>query len=292
MSQAQSSELKRLAKTIPIGGVKIALKDVAAIFERLSLQVQEQAEIDTSQLVKVATQSQEDFENEIKGLRREVYKVTAFITGRDGSSLTAESSAVFADTANLPDKIASILVSNTPAFQRRLGTQPANSFALNFDFNIPPLFEFSTALSAPTSNNTNLQVQGNRASWVAGVQAAVQSITSERRTQRTWLHRAFIYDAGLMLIGVPVALYTCWKLSPLIDKHVAPMGAFATAFVYLYASVLIIWVYRGFFGYAKWAFPYVELTDNADRSGKHRATLGAVVLALAANVVWEVLKLI
>jgi hypothetical protein len=180
-------------------------------------------------------------------------------------------------------------MSNVVAYNAFAGIEPGARFNLNFDFTKPPLFEVHTPLSAPTANMTNLHVQGNRSAWIAGVQAAVEDVLKERKTQRQWLHRAFMYDLGLFLLGFPFAFYFCWKISGFIDRFFGPMGGFMHGAAYFYSAILILVLYRGLFGYAKWAFPVAELTDNKDVAIRHRVVLGSIVVSLIGRVVWEVL---
>jgi len=276
-----------LSKHVPYVAVKLSLRDIGSIHDRLISQIKEQCEIEIAALKKPADKSDQEWTDWVASAREKAFKITTTITGRDGSAFIGDTSAVFAATT-LPDKISSIFLSNVAAYQGFSGVEPKNRFTLNFDFTKPPLFDVGSALSAPTANMTNLQVQGNRSAWIAGVQAAVEDVLKERKTQRKWLHRAFMYDLGLMVFGFPFAFYFCWKFSHFIDQHFSSMGGFIVGAVYLYVALLVINFYRGLFGYAKWAFPVAELTDNKDVAILHRAILSSIVISLAGRVIWEI----
>lgn len=67
---AQAVPPVRLTKFVPIVGIRLALKDIATIYDRLMLQVQEQAEIDIAQLVKPGDKPQSEWDEiyEIKSI--------------------------------------------------------------------------------------------------------------------------------------------------------------------------------------------------------------------------------
>jgi hypothetical protein len=52
----------------------------------------------------------------------------------------------------------------------------------------------------------------------------------------------------------------------------------------MYVFVVAVWGYRALFGYTKWAFPTVELSDNRDLSMQHRAIWSVIILGLVVNV--------
>lgn len=185
---------------------------------------------------------------------------------------------------NKPDKIASIYLTNITAYQRFAGTRPVNSFELNLDFSKPPFLDGNNPVSAPTPNFSNLTVQGDRDSWVAAISDAVLGIADKRRTSRGWLHRAFAYDVGLWCLAFPFAFYLCWCASPFIAARFQPLHTFVAAAAYMYVFVVAVWGYRALFGYTKWAFPTVELSDNRDLSMQHRAIWSVIILGLVVNV--------
>src|SRR5262249_58955758 len=99
------------------------------------------------------------------------------------------------------------------------GRKPGNSFSLTLDFSKPPLLDVNNAVSSPTPNRSQLFIEGNNDAWVATIADHVMSVISSRQNKRGWLHKAFIYDVGLYLIGFPMALYACWKSSDFVNNH-------------------------------------------------------------------------
>ena len=170
------------------------------------------------------------------------------------------------------------------------GRWPLNAFELQLDFSKPPLLDSSNLVSSPTQNLSTLTIDGDRDSWVASISDAVMGIIDNRRNKRTFLHRAFVYDFGLLLLGFPAGVYACWRLSGLIENHLGSINTFLSAAAYLYVVVAIAWAYRIFFGYTKWAFPTVELTESKDAAKKHRAFWYLLAAGILAQFLWEAIR--
>lgn len=144
-------------------------------------------------------------------------------------------------------------------------------------------------VSNPTANNSRFVVEGDRDAWTASISEAVMGILDKRRNGRGLLHSAFVYDFGLMLLGLPLGLYICWRLSGPIGKYLGSANSFLATVAYLYLMMLGLWLYRLMFGYTKWAFPPVEL-DMENQSSRHRAVWYAIMLGTLSGVIVELWK--
>jgi hypothetical protein len=91
-----------------------------------------------------------------------------------------------------------------------------------------------------------------------------------------------------MALCIPLGLYTCWKLSNVVAQYFGGVHSFLSAAAYVYIFLISMWAYRALFGYAKWAFPTVELTDNPDSSRTHRGVFAAILVSIAAIAIWEI----
>jgi hypothetical protein len=274
-------------KVIPIKAIKLSLDDIRTIDQRLMIQIGEQAEFEISRLIRPPNQSEADFNAYKQNAREQAFKITFTVLGRNGQSLFGDDIAVF-NSPLRPENIANIYMTNVTAYQAFSGNKPLNAFELTLDFAKPPLLDANNPVSAPTPNFSSLTVQGDRESWIASVCDAVLGVTQARKTKRTWMHQGFVYDAGLFMFALPFALYVCWKVSPFVSAQLAPAHSFLAAVAYVYVTLTTLFAYRILFGYTKWAFPTVELTDNGDMATKHRAILGTIILALVVNIVWEI----
>jgi hypothetical protein len=276
-------------KRITLRTLTISLDDVRRIFERLLKQVEEEAERQTKELVRPPGQTPEEFTNQIAAARKKAFRITITITGSQGDDLFGDSLALF-DSPNLPDEIRTIYMTNEVAYKSQTGSSPTHGFSLTLDFAKPPLIDNNNPLSNPTANGINLAIEGQRDSWVSAVTDAVMGILNNRKNGRSFIHSAFVYDVGLMSVGLPLGLYLCWRISGFIDSNLARHSHFLSAVAYLYIVLIGIWAYRIMFGYSKWAFPTLELKENEGQSTKHRYIWGAILLCILGNAAYELSK--
>jgi hypothetical protein len=273
---------------IRIRSIKLALADVSNIYERLARLLSEQAEIEISRTRKFADQTDEQFDAWKKNVRKEAFKITVTVFGREGESLFGDDVKVF-QSPILPNKIQSIYATNITAYRGVARSAPVNSFELTLDFSKPPLLDANNLASSPTPNFSQLIVQGDRDGWVASVTEAVIGVTRANKTPRGWIHKAFVYDLGLFAIGMPAAIFVCWRFSDFINFYVGAAHAVVSGAAYIYIVLSVLMVYRALFGYAKWAFPTMELTNNHDSAMTHRGVLATILLAIIGNFIYDIL---
>lgn len=271
----------------PLHSINLSLEDVGRIFVRLSEYVGEQGDIEIGQLVKPEDQDEAAFAAEKVKTKAEAFRISVTIKGQDGASLFGNDIDLFS-SPNLPDVISSIYMSNIPAYEGVTRTKPLNAFTLYLDFSKPPLLDSNNVVSAPTPNFSNLTIDGGRDSWVAGISDAVMGIINFRGNNRTWLHRAFVYDFGLLLLGFPAGIYVCWKFSALVENHLGSIHSFLSATAYFYIVVVVAWAWRVFFGYTRWAFPSVELNEFESIAKRHRRFWYAIATTIVGNFIWEI----
>ena len=208
------------------------------------------------------------------------------IKGKDGQTLFGYGTDPF-DSPNIPEPIASIFISNDAAFQTVTGRRPANSFALTLDFSTPALIDDSSPVSSPTPNFSQLTIEGDRDSWVASIQEAVVGVLGRKSNRRGFIHAPFVYDIGLVLIGLPAALYTCWRLAGIVENNLGVYSPFFSVTAYIYVVILTLYIYRILFGYTRWSFPTVELTDGESQAKTHRRFWIAIVIGLVVSAVYD-----
>lgn len=262
--------------------------DIRKIYRSLQDLNAEHGELILAGTPKKEEQTKRQFEEFKEQARNAAFQVTVTIVG-DGNRRTVGSDESIFASETLPDSIDMIYMTNINSYRQFDGRLPVEQFELTIDFSRPPLLDPNTIISGPTPNDSNLKVQGVKTSWVAATIEVVNSVFKARANHRGFLHRAFVYDIGLMIFGLPAALYVAWKASGLIDKHVGSWSAFLEAVAYVYIILLVIWVYRALYGYTKWAFPSVELKDNKHSSSTHRKIWSAIILGLATKFLFEIL---
>jgi hypothetical protein len=262
----QMSDITRLH--IPIEAVSLSTSDVKSIFERLFAIVAERGSRAAATLVKPPEEAQDAFEQRCHNFIASAFRVTVTIKGVNGLELYGDNTSLFL-SPELPEIFESIFMTNTVAFASFSGGRnPPETFSLFLDFSKPPLLDGSRLPSAPTPNASELDIVGS-VSWVSAVKDAVEKTLDNRKNGRGRLHISMIYDFGLMVMALPLALYGCWKLSLYVSTVFGSLSPFLVGTVYLYIVLSGLWIYRAMFGYLKWAFPIVEHTDTS-RAGRHR----------------------
>jgi len=274
-------------KEVHYGSVSFSLVGIRALIVDLTAIVKEQGEIEIAQTKRREDQTQEEFEEFTTMARKDIFKLLSTVNYSDGSALHTSDP----DDIKIEDGgpfIESIYISNRTPYQHHVGNDPSHMFVLFLDFRQPLLLDAATLVSSPTNNETNLQLSGKRPGWRTAIEDAVQKRIKKRRILRKYFHGGFVYDIGLMITGVPFALYCCWYFSDFIQRSFANVSSIVTAGAYLYVGLCAIWIYRILFSYTKWAFPLVELTDQATRPKFHRRVWWGVVTVIAGKLFWDI----
>lgn len=275
-------------KITPLRGLSISVEDVRRIVEKVQRQVEEERKREAARLLESGPNDQAHRE-QIEADCQRAFQITVMIFGRDGESLSSYGTEIF-DSPDIPEPIDSIYISNSAAYQSVAGHDPLNKFVLNLDFSTPPLVDNNNPVSNPTPNFSNLTVEGDRDAWVASIQQAVIGILDKKSNRRNFMHGAFVYDIGLVLLGFPAAIYMCWRCSDFVEMNLGALSPFISTAAYIYIVFFVLSVYRVLFGYTKWAFPTVELTDNMSRSKTHRRFWVGIVLGLLASAIYDLLQ--
>lgn len=118
-------------------------------------------------------------------------------------------------------------------------------------------------------------------------------ILSNRKNRRSLLHRGSVYDIGLFFPVLPIAIYLCWSLSFVIEEYFGAINVFLSSIGYIYLVFLSLWGYRILFGYTRWAFPSIELTDNSESIERHRGfwkkLVSGIVISVIGSMIWQFL---
>ena len=77
-------------------------------------------------------------------------------------------------------------------------------------------------------------------------------ILDKRKNGRNFVHAAFVYDVGLLVFGIPLGLYLCWRLSDFIGLQLGTRSPFLSGVGYVYLMLVGISLYRILFGYTRW----------------------------------------
>ena len=210
-------QLQISKKTIPLRGITLNVGDVRRIVELLSACVNSERDRELTELTESVPKTDE-YQEYVENLRDHAFKLSVTIEGKHGETLFGNGTDPF-NSPNLPEQIVSIFISNSSAYQSIVGRRPLNSFTLNLDFSSPPLIDASSPVSSPTPNFSSLTVEGDQQVWVASIEQTVMQIINKRKNSRKFLHAPYMYDFVLWLIGFPIAMYVCWRLSDFIELY-------------------------------------------------------------------------
>ena len=276
------------SKRTPLRSLTISLTDVSRIFERLLAIVQEEGDRVLGKWTQLEEQTESEFEKNKEEVKSKAFRITVTIAGADGASVMGDTVDIFR-SPNLPNIISYIYMTNVTAYQALANVKPDNSFELMLDFSKPALLDANNPTSAPTANQSILTLSGSTDSWIGSISEAVMGVLKDRKTRRNWIHREFIYDAGLFLIALPVGIYACWRSSGIIEDILGSIHPFISAIAYIYIVFLTLYAYRFLFGYTRWAFPTVELSESENAAQTHRAVwyliIVSVVVAVASQTI-------
>ena len=220
-------------KEIPLAAFTLEIFDVRKIFERLSKHVEDQANREIGALKKPDDMGEPEWEQLITGQRERAFRITVTIRGTGGSELYGDDVQVFS-SPNLPDRIELIYMTNITAYQGVANREPINSFSLKLDFSKPSLIDASNVIMGPTPNNSQLLINGDNEAWVAAIDGAVNGVLNDRKNKRKFIHRGHIYDLGLIVIGIPFALYVEYQLLMFIRERFGELHDIFIAAVFIY----------------------------------------------------------
>ncbi len=242
-----------------------------------------------SALTQPADKSAEQWNAEKQRLLSDAFSILVTVAGSGGERLHGSAPEVF-DSPNMPARIESVYLSNIVPFERQAGVQPDERFSLLFDFSKPPLLDSQNFVSSRTPNNSHIEAIGTTDTWVGSIIEAVTSVTSQRRMARLGLHKGFSYDVGLFALWLPLNIYICYRMSPLLSDVIGRASPLLGTISYAYAFLALAFLFRILYGYTKWAFPTVELEENKKRTAAHRNFWYVLALGLLATAVWEIGK--
>lgn len=213
------------------------------------------------------------------------------IVGRNDEELFGTIEEVF-DTPNFPEKVKSLYVSNETALRALHNYYPRNSFELLLDFSRPELFNLSLAPSASTPNNSRFVVQGLESTWANGVFHEVVNFIDQRSNSRKFIHKHSVFDVVQILVAFPIAFWICYRVSSWVESAFEDINRFMEVAAYVYVFIIILLGYRVLFDYARWVWPLVEYESRFERASRHRKVFGAVVISIAAMLVYDLFALV
>jgi hypothetical protein len=269
---------------LPIRNIEVSLEDVRMIARRLVEAVEENANHRVTTLKKPENWTEDQFKQEVAGLRQRAFRVTVTVAGQNGERLFGDAPEILS-SPNLPSTITSIFLTNNTAHEGEFKFRAPEFFSLLFDFSKPSLLDGENPVSAATPNNSNLTIEATQDAWIGNILRKVETALETKKVGRFGLHRGFVYDFLLWFFWLPLTVYVCFRVSPLISSAVGEFNVVLESIAYIWIITALIWVFRILFGYTKWAFPTVELSENSNRTKQHRRFWYAIVVGVIASFI-------
>lgn len=271
----------------PIPATHLKRGDLKRLYKLIHEQQIEYRDKFMSILQQQPAETPQDFE----ARKKRVYDsfVTSMTIHSTNGAMLHGNNELFLEETNLPDHIWSILFSTATVPRAILGITPPRSIVVFLDFTTPPLFDFNRLPSLPTPNESNFEIASDDHSWFAASKAMLSEFFDERKTKFNWLHRAAVYDILLFFLGFPIAIWTDYRLSYVIEK--TRMSSIISSAVYIYAFVLCLNIFRVLFTYSRWVFPKVELeTQRLSSPLRHRSAWLVIIVPLVTAFIYDLAK--
>jgi len=209
--------------------------------------------------------------------------VTIVATGENGEQIATLDPEIL-NTERLPKPLKSILL-DIGLYYRLMnnGANPPNTASVTIDFSKPHLIDLSNASGSPTPNESTIGVNGANLIWVSGVYETLLSTLAQTKVRTGWLHSAHIYDALLLVIGLPAVLISSATVASRLEKSPGTSFAIAT-FVFVFFWSLTI--FRLSFSLARWLLPYVEFSNVSQPLHRQvRVAIATLILGILASLV-------
>jgi len=283
-----------LSKTLSmtIRSCSLSRDDLRKLIDKLQEYSKSASEIELSHFKdNIDNQNPPDnFDTMLKNLK-EAFDLRLTVTGTEGQELFGTIPEVF-ENNNFPDQVLGVFIDSTLAHKANYNYFPRNHFQLFLDFSKSRLIDFSITPSQPTPNNSNFKASGLDSTWTNGIFNEVRNLLIKRSSSFFWIHKQYIYDIILWLVGYPMGFWACYKLSRYIKSVFGEISIFLQSAAYVYIFLLALSLVHFLFRYSRWIWPVVEYKTQYDKASKHRKTLGVVVLGLVGAMTWDLIKLL
>ncbi|WP_152536174.1 hypothetical protein [Mesorhizobium loti] len=276
--------LTQWREQIPIRGCQFDLSRIKAAYREFNNINSREGDRMIAALKKPVDVTEEEFKENNIALKKRAFRVTVSIVGFDDETAFGDTEAIF-DAKTLPSPIASIFFTNTTAFRPEAnGNEPNNRFSVLLTFDKPPILDPNPLVSAPTVNNSNVEIYADELTYIRAVQTVVRDKLLKSRKWYAFIHQKFIYDFGLWFIALPYSLFMIARAVDLYLPVGGPYSGYRWAAI-VYGCGISLMIYRCLTGYVKWAFPVNVLTENKDTATSHRLIFAGIVVGLIGTAI-------
>jgi hypothetical protein len=260
--------------------------DLVALFEELEDKGREGVQIQLTDTLPGADQSEDEFEA-LKARAIEDATLSVFVHGADGENVFVQS-AQDLKTQRLPARIATVTFDSASRLSTLHNWQPDNRFRIVLDFTEPPGFDRYDPTSSPTPNGSQIDVNGTNSTWVTGVHESILAFCRARGVGRGWLHDHGIYNLYNWLIALPASLWLVFRIEQVFGPRFASAHVGLRGAVYIYLFLVAYLVARGVAYGFRWVLPMVEFQGS--RSKRARVIVSGILSALLLALLYDVLS--
>jgi hypothetical protein len=277
-----TATVRTFTVSMPVRACRLRRDDLRNLYRIIQERQSEHRQTVLTQLVQLPTESAEQFE------ARRAKVANAFVTTVNitlaNKEVITDSSEHFLASENLPDNIVTVYFT-TIAGPTGIGLaeqQQSNRATLLLDFSRPTVLDFSKFPTFATENSSHLYIWSSSESWFAALEKRMSDLFNDRRTGFDWLHRPGIYDALLLVVGLPFSFAINYLASPFITR--LSLSSVLTSAIYIYLFIVGLHIFCGLFTYSRWVFPKTEIESQYSPPMRHRGIWATITLGIPVAV--------
>jgi len=242
----------------PVKTSKFDVKLMKSLFAELETASKTAAKLQSAKFVKQDGQTAKQF-REMKQYAEDLCRLKVFITSNEGDQFWSYDSSIF-DDPRIPSSIKLIVFDSSPDHMVKLNQRPNNWIRLELDLAKPVLLDFTISPSAPTMNGSNFLIVSDDGSWSKATHTGLQRILAQARTGLGFLHGRNVYDFYFLALGFPLCFLLLLRINAVVDSFLARLpNTFFSYSVLIFIFILLSNLFRLFFNYTRWVFPYIQL---------------------------------
>ena len=263
----------------------LTANDLRRIYRLLEQKALEAAERQVATLTLQAGQTQVQL-GEMSAAVRSALSLVVRLQTSSGEWINGTTIDLLSDE-QLPDGIVRIEFDSAFLYRSRFNNSvPNNSFTLTVDLARPPILDMN-----PQQNGSAAIIWGLDATWTNAIHDELAAFFRQRRTRRGWLHSPRSYDALVILVGFPLSFEIVYQLDRVI-RHRALLPEALSVALYVYAVLVVLFLFRTLFNYSRWSFPKLEVDAPRQHIGAgHRVAISTLALMVLGVLIKAGLKL-
>jgi hypothetical protein len=274
------------ARHVSIPACSLTANDLRRLFRLLQQKASEAADNQLAAMTQQPGQTQEQFEElktAVRGVMAPVVRLQTKGGGWTGSVTTQP-----LEEEQLPDGVTQVQFDSALLFRLRFNNStPNNYFLITIDLARPPVLDMSPQ---PIPNASIASVFGADLTWANGLCDELTQFFNQTANRRGWLHFAESYTMLMITVGIPLSLIIVYYLDRLV-RRVGILPEALSVAMYVYIVLIVLYLFRLLFNYARWVFPKVELDAPRQHIGvRHRFAISALALMVVGALVRAALK--